>query len=38
MTSVRVLNTFSQILKTQGLAGGLAFLNDGVTPPLHRGL
>jgi GAF domain-containing protein len=24
------LNTFSQILRTQGLAGGLAFLNDGV--------
>ncbi|RZL95059.1 MAG: hypothetical protein EOP82_03500 [Variovorax sp.] len=30
MTSVRILNTFSQILKTQGLSGGLAFLNDGV--------
>lgn len=30
MTSVQVLNDFSQILKTQGLAGGLAYLNDSV--------
>ncbi|MEJ8826140.1 hypothetical protein WKW80_29630 [Variovorax humicola] len=30
MASQQVVNTFSQILKAQGLAGALAFLNDGV--------
>ena len=30
MTSARVLNTFSELLKTQGLPAGLASLNDGV--------
>lgn len=30
MTSDQVLDTFSQILKTKGLPGGLASLNEGV--------
>lgn len=30
MASARVLKAFSQLLKTQGLQGGLAYLNDGV--------
>ncbi|MDM0073169.1 hypothetical protein QTH90_02170 [Variovorax sp. J2P1-59] len=33
MASAQVLNTFSEILKTEGLAGGLAFLNE---PVPHR--
>ena len=30
MASTQVLDTFSQILKTQGLAGALSYLNEGV--------
>ncbi|MDM0117291.1 hypothetical protein QTI66_34805 [Variovorax sp. J22R133] len=30
MTSVQVLDAFSKLLKTRGLAGGLAWLNEGV--------